>query len=206
MILDTAIILTWLATGYRGWVLLTQDRTIWRTSVAISMTATAVAFTLYRFRSPLDELTGTWNITGLLAHAVLTFGLAYLLIYLDALRMPNVPKQRIRIYLVSAGLAVFTMTAAWVVAPVHERPLDDLLPLARHLSVVIYCISFWVYLALTLALMAWTCLAEVLADLREPPERPIVIYVSDHLRRPLYEVSAGGGSAAQNVEPDAPTG
>lgn len=40
--------------------------------------------------------------------------------------------------------------------------------------------------------MAWTCLAEVLADLREPPKAPIVIVVSDDLRRPIYEVVARG--------------
>ena len=44
--------------------------------------------------------------------------------------------------------------------------------------------------------MAWTCLAEVLADMREPPDAPIVILVSDHLRRPIYEVVAGGECVA----------
>ena len=52
--------------------------------------------------------------------------------------------------------------------------------------------------------MAWTCLGEVLADLREPPATPIVIYVSDHLRRPLYEVSAGGFLVDQAPEPESP--
>jgi len=59
MILDLAIVLTWLAAGYRTWVLMTQPRTIWRTSFTVSMAATAVAFTLYRFRLPLDQLTGS---------------------------------------------------------------------------------------------------------------------------------------------------
>ena len=40
--------------------------------------------------------------------------------------------------------------------------------------------------------MAWTCLAEVLADLRGPPEAPVVIVVSDARREPIYEVVADG--------------
>lgn len=40
--------------------------------------------------------------------------------------------------------------------------------------------------------MAWTCLAEVLADARQSPDAPIVIVVSDGLRRPVYKVSAEG--------------
>jgi len=40
--------------------------------------------------------------------------------------------------------------------------------------------------------MAWTCLAEALADMRESPRAPIMIVVSDELRRPIYEIVAGG--------------
>ena len=50
--------------------------------------------------------------------------------------------------------------------------------------------------------MAWTCLSEVLADLRDPPNGPIIIYVSDDLRRPVYQVSAGGRSSAQDSGPE----
>lgn len=160
MIFDTAIVLTWLAAGYRGWVLLTQPRKIWRTAFSVSIAATALAFTLYRFRLPLDDLTGAWNLTGLVARAVSTVGSAYLLIYLDALRMPQVSTRRIGIYLTTAGVTVLIMAASWTLAPVHDEPRDDLLPLAGHLSVVVYCVTFWLYLGSALLLMAWTCLAQ----------------------------------------------
>jgi len=173
MILDVAIVLTWLAAGYRAWVLMTQERTIWRTSFSASMGATAVAFTLYRFRLPIDELTGAWNLTGLLARGVLAVGAAFLLIYLDALRMPTVSLRRIRIYLATAALAILIMTTSWILAPVHDRPRDDLLPLAGHLSVVVYCVTFWLYLASALLLMAWTCLAQGRTFRREDPARSI---------------------------------
>lgn len=173
MILDLAIVLTWLAAGYRTWVLMTQPRTIWRTSFTVSMAATAVAFTLYRFRLPLDQLTGAWNLTGLLAHAVFSVGAAFLLIYLDALRMPRVPTWRIRTYLTTACVAVLIMAASWMRAPVHDQPLDDLLPIAGDLSVVVYCVTFWLYLGSAILLMAWTCLAQGRTFRREDLARSI---------------------------------
>lgn len=160
MIFDIAIVLVWLAAGYRAWVLVTLPRAIWRTAFTVATAATAVAFTLYRYRLPLDEITGAWNLTGLLSHIIFSIGAAFLLIYLDALRMPIVSARRIRIYLTTAGVAVLVMVASWMLAPVHDRPRDDLLPLAEHLSVVIYCMTFWLYLGVALLLMAWTCLAQ----------------------------------------------
>lgn len=173
MILDVAIVLTWLAAGYRTWILMTQPRTIWRTSFTVSMAATAVAFTLYRFRLPLDQLTGAPNLTGLLTHAVFAVGAAFLLIYLDALRMPDVAMRRVRLYLTTAGLAVLIMTASWMIAPVHDHPRDDLLPVAGNLSVVVYCVTFWLYLGAALLLMAWTCLAQGRTFRREDLARSI---------------------------------
>lgn len=173
MILNLAIALAWLAAGYRAWVLLTQPRTIWRTSFSVSTVATALGLTLYRFRAPLDEVTQIWNLTGLLAHAVFAVGLGFLLIYLDALRLPVVRAQRVRLYLTAAGIAVLIMTAAWLVAPVHDRPREDLLPLADNLSVVVYCATFWLYLAAALGYMAWTCLARGRTFRREDLARSI---------------------------------
>src|SRR3954447_21461678 len=112
MILDVAIALTWLAAAYRAWVLLNLPRTIWRTSFTLSTLSTAVAFTLYRFRLPLDKLTTAWNLTGLLSHTVFLVGAAFLLIYLDALRMPIVPRRRIGLYLSSTGVAALIMTVS----------------------------------------------------------------------------------------------
>lgn len=159
MIFDIAIILTWIAAGYRIWILVSQPRRIWRTAFSVSMVATALAFTLYRWRLTFDDLLGVPNLAGLLAHIVFAVGAGFLLIYLDALRLPDVSIRRVTVYLSAAGSAALTITIAWIAAPVHDRPLDHFLPLAAHLPVVIYCVTFWSYLVWALAAMAWTCLA-----------------------------------------------
>jgi hypothetical protein len=173
VIFDIAIVLTWLAAAYRAWILVSQPRTIWRTSFSVSIMIAAVAFTLYRFRMPLDELTGAWNLTGLVVRLLFAIGAAFLLIYLDALRMPTVSPRRVRIYLATAGVAVVALTTLWILAPVHDRPLDDLLPLAGHLSVVAYCLTFWGYLLTALLLTAWTCLAQGRTFRRADPARSV---------------------------------
>lgn len=176
MTFDLAIALTWLAAGYRAWVFMTQPRTIWRTAFSASIAATAVALTLYRFRLPLDELTGVGNLAGLLAHAVFMVGAAFLLIYLEALRLPQVPMRRISVHLTTASLAVVVMVASWVIAPIHDQTRDDLLPLAGHLSVVVYCVTFWLYLGSALLVMAWTCLAQGRTFRREDLARSISLF------------------------------
>ena len=159
MIFDIAIGLTWIAAGYRVWIFVSKPRRIWRTAFSVSMVATALAFTLYRFRLTFDELLGVPNLSGLLAHVVFAVGAGFLLIYLDALRLPDVSARRVATYLSAAGVAAVTMTIAWIAAPVHDRPLNDFLPLATHLPVVVYCVTFWSYLVWALAAMGWTCLA-----------------------------------------------
>lgn len=173
MIFDAAIVLTWLAAGYRLWVSMSQPRTIWRTSFTAAMVAVAVAFTLYRFRLSIDQLTGVWNLTGLLAHIVFVIGAAFLLVYLDALRMPIVSMRKIKLYLTTAIIAVAVMTVSWILAPIHDSPRDDLLPLAGHLAVVIYSVTFWLYLVSALLLMAWTCLAQGRTFRRADPARSV---------------------------------
>lgn len=173
MIFDIAIVLTWLAAIYRAWVLITQPRTIWRTSFSVSIMIAAVAFTLYRFRMPLDELIGAWNLTGLLVRLLFAVGAAFLLIYLDALRLPTVSPRRVKIYLATAGVAALALTTFWILAPVHDRPLDDLLPLAGHPAVVAYCLTFWGYLLTALLLTAWTCLAQGRTFRRADPARSV---------------------------------
>lgn len=171
MIFIVAIVLTWLAAGHRIWVVLTQPRMIWRTSVCVSMIATAIAFTLYRARSFLDQLAGAPNLTGLLAHVTFALGVGFLLIYLDALRWPVVSAAKITVYLAVAVAASVIMIVSWIVAPVHDRTVDDLLPMAGNLSVVVYCVAFWSYLVWALSVMAWTCLARGRLFRREDPTR-----------------------------------
>lgn len=185
MILIVAIVLTWLAAGHRVWVVLTRPGMIWRTSVCVSMIATAITFTLYRARSFLDQLAGAPNLTGLLAHAIFALGVGFLLIYLDALRWPVVSIAKITMYLTIAIAASVIMVVPWVIAPVHDRTVDDLLPMAGNLSVVVYCVVFWSYLVWALSVMAWTCLARGRLFRREDPTRFVSLL--------LIGISAGGG-------------
>ena len=173
MIFDLAIVLTWIAAIYRIWVLASQPRAIWRTSFSVSMLATAVAFTLYRFRLPIDQLVGVPNLAGLLAHVIFAVGAGFLLVYLQALRSQVISTQRVRAYLFTSVVVSVIMTMSWSAAPIHDHPLDDLLPLAEHPSVAIYCVTFWSYLACALALMARTCLARGRTFRREDLARSI---------------------------------
>jgi hypothetical protein len=79
----------------------------------------------------------------------------------------------IMIYLVTAAVSVVIMTGAWILAPVHDRPRDDLLPLASYRSVVVYCLAFWIYLVWGLTMMAWTCLARRRTFRREDLARSV---------------------------------
>jgi len=173
MILDLALVLTWIAACYRIWVLLSQPRTIWRTSFTAAMVAAALALTLYSFRVYLDQLLDVWNLSGLLARVIVGVGAGFLLIYLDALRRPATSIHRMHLYLAMSAVVAVTMTAAWIVAPVHGQPLSDLLPLAGNVSVVVYCVTFWSYLGWVLVLMAWTCLAQGRTFRREDLARSI---------------------------------
>ena len=154
MIFTIAIVLTWCAAAYRIWVLATQPRTVWRTAISISMLATAIAFTLYRTRLILDEQLGVPNVSGLAARVVFALGIGFLLIYLDALRRETVPRHRIMVYLAVAASVAVIMIASWAAAPIHDRAVEDLQPLASHPAVLVYCVIFWVYLGWALVIMA----------------------------------------------------
>ena len=173
MIFDLAISLTWVAAGYRIWVLQTQPRVIWRTSFTAAMVAAALAMTLYRFRYDIDQAVGVWNLSGLLSRVIFVVGAGFLLIYLDTLRQPVTSILRIRLYLATMGLIVGSMITAWQIAPVHDHPLDSLLPQADSVPVVVYCVIFWLYFGWVLGLMAWTCLAQGRTFRREDLARSI---------------------------------
>ena len=160
MILDVAIGLTWLAAGYRIWVWVSRPRVFWRTSFTAAMVAAALAMSVFRFRLDIDHAVGVCNLSGLVARVILSFGAGFLLIYLDALRRPVISTLRARLYLATVALAAVPMAAAWWAAPIHDHPLDDLLPLAGSWPVVVYCMSFWAYLGSVLGMSAWTCLAK----------------------------------------------
>jgi hypothetical protein len=177
MILDVAIGLAWIAAIYRVWVSLTQSRTIWRTSFTVSTVCTATAFTLYRVRASLDQALGVWNISGLISHVILVTGLGFLLIYLDSLRMTRVPGRAIAAYLLGAAVVTGIMVISWLVAPLHDRPVPDLLELSEHLSIVVYCISFWMFLGWSLVKMSRTCLRRGRTFGHDDPARSVSLFL-----------------------------
>lgn len=173
MTLSLAVGLWWLGAAYRICISVTHPRTIWRTSFTLSMVASAIAFTIYRFRMTLDAASGLWNFAGLLAHIVVVISSAFLCIYLDALQMEKVSSRRIRVYAVVAVAAITAMIISWLMAPVHDQPRDDLLPLSGNLAVVVYCLIFWLCIACISVLLARTCLARGRTFRREDPARSV---------------------------------
>ena len=177
MLFDIAIGVTWLAAGYRFWVLVRQPTTFWRLAISVSMACTAIAFTLYRFRSPLDQATGSPNLTGLIARVVFAVGAGFLNVYLDALRRPHAHVLPVGRRLAAAATVSLVMIISWSVAPVHGRTVEDFLPYARHTSVVVYCLCFWAYLVWVLAIMAATSITRARQFRREDPTRSISLMV-----------------------------
>ena len=76
-----------------------------------------------------------------------------------------------------AGLVSVILTTSWVAAPVHDHPVEDFLPFARHTSVVVYCLTFWVYLIWALVMMAATSLRRARQFRREDPTRSISLMI-----------------------------
>mgnify|MGYP001167393675 CR=1 FL=1 len=178
MILDLTIIVIWLTSIYRLAILIRQRRTVWRVCFTASIVAAAVALTLRRFHRTIDKAAGLANLAELVNHLILVAGLAVLLIYLDALRMPTLSPRRIRIY---AGLAItvaVTITTAWAVAPVHDQGYEDLIPLSWHPAVMVYCLTFWAFLGFAVFMLGWTCLARGRAIRRDDPARSITMVLS----------------------------
>ena len=178
MILDLTIAVIWLTSIYRLAMLVHHRRTVWRVCFTASIVAAAVALTLRRFHQAIDHAAGLPNLAELANHLVLVAGLTFLLIYLDALRMPALSTRRIRIYVGLAITVAVTITTAWALAPVHDRGHEDLIPLSWHPAVVVYCLTFWAFLAFAVFMLGWTCLARGRAVRREDPARSITMVLS----------------------------
>lgn len=176
MILDATLVLIWCAAAYRAWMLVRHERTVWRTSFTLSLTCAAVAITMYRVRDHLDALTGAWNLTTMVSHLALTAGLTFLLVYLDALRMPVVSTRRILVHAIIGAAVLVTIVTSWFAAPVHDQPHGDLRGVAGWAAAV-YCLVFWAYLAAGLLGMGWTCLAQGRTFRRHDPARSVTLLV-----------------------------
>jgi hypothetical protein len=155
--LTVAMLIVWAAAVYRLALSLAQPRTLWRTSLTAVILAMAVAPSLYAFRQPIDQLVQLPNLAGLLSRLVVTVGLGFLLVFLHALRLPAVPRSALTIYSVTTVAVAVALVLSWILGPFHRRELDDLLAVPS-VATALYCVSFWAFLGVVLALTAWTCL------------------------------------------------
>lgn len=167
------ISLIWLAAAYRLWVSFTRPATLWRTSFTITAVCVAAAFTIYRAQAVLDGLTRIPNSAGLVARLVMLVGVGFLLIYHEHLRRAQVPTTVIVVHLSTTAVVILVEVVAWTAAPVHDRPLGDLVTATASTPVAVYCIVFWVYLAGVLGLASRTCLAGGRTFRRTDPARSV---------------------------------
>lgn len=175
--LATAVLVTWLAAGYRMVLSLSQPRTLWRTSFTAVMVAVAIAFTLYDFRGPIDQHLGVPALAGLLCRLVLSVGVGFLLVYLHSLRADDVPRAALIFYAVITGAMLLTMLISWVAGSFRGRELDDLL-VSPSASVAVYCLTFWLFLAAGLALTARTCQSRWRTVRHQDPGREVSLLLT----------------------------
>ena len=167
------LVLFWLAATYRVWVSATQPVTLWRSSFTITACSVAAAFTLHELRAQFDVALGVPGLAGVAARVIMLIGVGFLLVYHEHLRQADVPKSILAAHLSLASLVIAFEILAWSLMPSHARATDDLLSLAAEPSVVLYCVTFWLYLALVLAVVSRTCLAGGRTFRRTDPARSV---------------------------------
>lgn len=175
--LTIAVLITWVAAGYRMALSLSQPGTLWRTSFTVVMVTVAIAFTLYDFRMPIDQHLGVPAFTGLLSRLVISVGVGFLLIYLHTLRVKDVPTRSLILYAVITLAVLLTVLLAWGLGSFRERELDDLL-VSPSASVAFYCLSFWSFLAVALALTVRTCLSRWRTVRHQDPGREVSLLLT----------------------------
>jgi hypothetical protein len=175
--LTIAVLITWLAAGYRIVLSLSQPRTLWRTSFTAVMVTVAIAFTLYDFRVPIDQHLGVPALAGLLSRLVISVGVGFLLIYLHFLGGKDVPVRSLVVYAVITLAVLLTMLIAWDLGSFRERELADLL-VSPSASVALYCLSFWSFLAMALSLTVRTCLGRWRTVRHQDPGREVSLLLT----------------------------
>jgi len=175
--LTIVVLITWVAAGYRVALSLSQPRTLWRSSFTVVMVTVASALTLYDFRADVDHRLGVPSLADLLSRLAITVGIGFLLAYLHALRVKDVPATALAGYAVITAAVLVTLLVSWVVGPFRARELDDLL--ARpSASLAVYCLTFWTFLGMATALTARTCLRRWRTVRHEDPGREVSLLLT----------------------------
>lgn len=159
MIAPGVLVVLWAAAVYRVVLSARQPVTIWRNAFTVSVVMAAFSMTLYAKRESLDRLVGVPNLTNLLYHTTTLTGLVSALILIESFHHPVLPRGRVLLHVGIGAATATTMLVAWVSAPVHDRFLPDLAPLATLPSIAVYTAVFYLFMVWALGRVATFCLA-----------------------------------------------
>ncbi len=150
----------WLASGYRLWVSFRQPATLWRTSFTIGIVCAAIGVTLQSFTPQVDAVTAP-SVGSLLNHLVIIVGLGSVQVYVATLRRDTPPPGMLRRVVVVAAVAETVTVVSWTLAaPLHSGEAEQLAVYATDVWVLIYFLTFWALIAVTMVEVARFCLLE----------------------------------------------
>ncbi len=150
----------WLASGYRLWVSFRQPATLWRTSFTVGIVCAAVGVTLQSFTPQVDAVTAP-SVGSLLNHLVIVVGLGSVQVYVATLRRDTPPPGMLRRVVVAAAVAETVTVVSWTLAaPLHSGEAEHFAVYATDVWVLIYFLTFWALIAVTMVEVARFCLLE----------------------------------------------
>lgn len=150
----------WLASGYRLWVSLRQPATLWRTSFTVGIVCAAIGVTLQSFSPQIDALTAP-SVGSLLNHLVIIVGLASVQVYVATLRRDSPPSGLLRRVVLVAVAAEAVTVVSWIfAAPFHSGEAEHFAIYATDGWVLVYFLTFWALIAVTMVAVAHFCLLE----------------------------------------------
>lgn len=150
----------WLASGYRLWLSFRQPPTIWRTAFTVGIVCAALGVTFQSFSPQIDARTAP-SVGSLLNHVVVIVGLASVQVYVATLRRDAPPAGLLRrVVLVAAAAEVVTVLSWSLVAPFHSGEAQHFGVYATDAWVLVYFLTFWALLAVTMIAVAKFCLLE----------------------------------------------
>lgn len=156
----TAVIITlvWLAAAIRISVSVRRGAEVWRTAFTVGVVAVAAGITVYFHKPQVDQILATWNVGDLLGHILLVVAGGAAQVYLLHLRSLHSSIRATIVWCTVTAAAVAWLVVAWSLAPLHDAPHEDLMPLAADPWVVAYYVGFWTFMAWCEVCTAFWCL------------------------------------------------
>lgn len=150
----------WLACGYRLWVSFREPPTLWRTAFTVGIVCAALGVTLQSFSPQVDALTAP-SVGSLLNHLVIIVGLASVQVYVATLRR-DTPQAGLllRVGIVAAAAEAVTVISWALAPPFHSGLAEHYAVYATNVWVLVYFLTFWGLLAVTMIAVANFCLLE----------------------------------------------